>query len=192
MNDAITVTGLQEVNRALYSYSQQLGDRVVIAALTQGANLVKRSISGLAPVKTGKLRRGFRVVKSRIHAGKTSTDMIGVYIRLAGAKKATKKKEADAGVFYGRFQNDGWNTHGAKRTVMNTTSRVNRHGTLKFSRGVSKAVLGRGRATLPGKTNVPGKQFFQKGFAASRENAVRLIVQSTEAGADIVARRIGL
>lgn len=101
MSDAtLTVTGLKETQRTLYAYSQQLGDRVIRGALRQGANYVLKGIRESVPVKTGLLRRrGFRVANSRIHNGKLSSSLIGVYISL-------RKKKGDP--FYGRFQNDGW------------------------------------------------------------------------------------
>ena len=97
---AITVTGLKETQKALYAYSQAIGDRVVRGALRQGANYVLKGIREAVPVKTGLLkRRGFRVANSRIHNGRMSNDMIGIYISL-------RKRKGDP--FYGRFQNDGW------------------------------------------------------------------------------------
>lgn len=99
-NDAITITGLKEVQKSLYAYSQQMGDRVVRGALRQGANYVLKGIRQMVPVKTGLLkRRGFRVANSRIHNGRKSSDLIGIYINL-------RKKKGDP--FYGRFQNDGF------------------------------------------------------------------------------------
>ena len=79
-DEAITITGLKEVQKNLYAYSQQMGDRVVRGALRQGANYVLKGIRNLVPVKTGLLkRRGFRVANSRIHNGRHSSDLIGVY-----------------------------------------------------------------------------------------------------------------
>ena len=144
-DDAITITGLKEVQKSLYAYSQQLGDRVVRGALRQGANHVLRGIRDLAPVKTGLLkRRGFRVANSRIHNGRMSSSLIGVYISL-------RKKKGDP--FYGRFQNDGFQA---------------------------------------GNTKVPGKGFVERAFAARKEPAVQLIVQSAEAGAAVVKRNLGM
>ena len=99
-DETIVITGLRETQKALYAYSQQLGDRVVISSLRQGANLVKRAIERQVPVRTGKLKRGFKVAKSRIHSGKMSDSLIGVYLTLRKGKTAP---------FYGRFINDGWN-----------------------------------------------------------------------------------
>lgn len=186
MSDAaITITGLREVQKSLYAYSQQMGDRVVRAALRQGANYVLKGIRQLVPVKTGLLRRrGFRVSNSRIHSGWASDDLIGVYISLRKGKGAP---------FYGRFQNDGWNAAGERRTPENTPGRWNRHGTkFRMSRAVSKAVLGHGRATLPSDTNIPGKGFVQRAFESRKQGALQLIVKSAEAGAEVVKRKVGL
>ena len=170
-DQAITITGIRETQKALYSYSQQLGDRVVRGALRQGANYVLRGIKELIPVKTGLLkRRGFRVANSRIHNGRMSSSMIGVYIGM-------RKKKGDP--FYGRFQNDGWNTHGKSAGG---------------KRAAIRAAFGSrtGRKTMPGKTNVPGKKFVQRGFEFRKEAAVQLIVRAAEVGAEIVKRKVGL
>lgn len=106
MSDAITITGLAEVQKSLYAYSQQLGDRVIRGALRRGANYILRGIRDTVPFKTGLLkRRGFRVANSRIHNGKLSTSLIGIYISLRKGKKDP---------FYGRFQNDGFNANGTR------------------------------------------------------------------------------
>lgn len=97
----IVVTGLREVQRSLYSYSQQVGDRVVRGALRVGANRIKKAAQAYAPVKTGALkRRGIVVRNSKIHRGKSSKDLIGVYITIAAKKKTDP--------FYGKFQETGW------------------------------------------------------------------------------------
>lgn len=99
-DQAITVRGLQEVQRKLYAYGRGIGDKVVRKALRQGANYVLKGIRAAAPVKTGLLkRRGFRVANSRIHNGRMSSNLIGIYIGL-------RKSKGDP--FYGRFQNDGF------------------------------------------------------------------------------------
>ena len=144
-DDVITVSGLQETQKALYAYSQQMGDRVVRMALRQGANYVLKGIKDAVPVKTGLLkRRGFRVANSRIHNGRRASGLIGIYISL-------RKGKGDP--FYGRFINDGFTA---------------------------------------GHTKVPGKGFVQQAFNERKEAAVQLIVQSAEAGAEAVKRRVGL
>ena len=146
MPESIKVTGLREVQRTLFSFSQQLGDRVVIGSLRQGANLMKRVARGNAPFKTGKLKRGIRVAKSKIHRGKSSTDMIGVFLQIR-----TKKKNDP---FYGRFQEAGWNTHGP------------RGGARSAIRAAFSSRTG--RQTQRGRTNVPGKEFLHRAFLTPR------------------------
>lgn len=144
MSETITITGLKDVQKSLYKYSQQLGDRVVFGALRQGANLIRREIQKQVPVKTGLLKKGFVVKRSKIHRGRLSTDMIGMYLALRKGKTAP---------FYGRFQNDGFQA---------------------------------------GKTKVPGKHFVQNAFESNKQSAVRLIVSNAEAGAVVLARKVGL
>jgi HK97 gp10 family phage protein len=105
MAETITITGLREVQRKLYSYSQQLGDRVVIGALRQGANLVRKQAQANAPVKTGLLKRSIRVSRSKIHNGKKSDGMIGVYISVRKA------------AYYAGFQEDGWRAGKKKKQI---------------------------------------------------------------------------
>lgn len=177
MSDAIEVKGLKETQKALYAYSQKLGDFVVYKALREGATITRKRVSSLAPVYSGKsrpdikkgtLKRGFKVSKSRIHNGKRSSDLIGVFLTL---KKGKGRKDLND-PFYGRWQELGWNTAGARK-------------------GVSRADNG-GRATAPGKTNVPGVKFMERAFNQTKANAVDVIVRSAQAGADVLAKREGL
>jgi hypothetical protein len=111
MADAFTirVTGLKEKQSALYGYSQRAGDFVIYKSIRPALNVIKKESQINAPFKTGKLKRGFRVVRSRIHRGKMSNDMIGMYLTIASKKKTDP--------FYGRFQEDGWRAGKAKRLI---------------------------------------------------------------------------
>lgn len=101
MAETITVTGLRETQRALYSVSQQLGDKVVLGSLKLGANLVKRQAQINVPVRTGRLKRlGIRVGNSRFHRGKSSKDMIGVFLTISRRKRDR--------TYYGWFQEQGY------------------------------------------------------------------------------------
>lgn len=153
MADTIKVTGLRETQKRLYSYSQQLGDRVVLGALRQGANLVRKQAQIYAPVGKydiklgipgGTLRKSIRVSRSKLNRGRTSRDLIGVYVNVRLGKK---------GAFYGRFQEDGWKA---------------------------------------GKRIIPGKKFIDRAWLEKRAAAVDLIVRSAKAGADVLARKVGL
>lgn len=171
MAETITVRGLQDTQKALYTFSQRLGDRVVLGALRQGANLVRKAAQEKAPIKDGKLKRGIVVRLSKIHRGKRSTDLIGVYITVASKKKTDP--------YYGRFQEDGWNTRGKRKGVVR--------------RAIVEAFGSRsGRKTLPGKTNVPGKKFIDSAFQENREKAVEVIAHAAREASGIVAKKLGL
>lgn len=173
---SIEIKGLKELNAALYSYSQQLGDKVVLASLMQGARVVQRAAKAAAPVRTGRLRRGIVVRKSRIYDGKKTPDKIGVYLTLRAGKGKADPKDA----FYGRWQERGWNVRGKFREVIGR----NRNGTRKLAGPA-------GRATYPGKRDIPGKFFMRDAFVSNRENAVRMIIAAATAGAEILARKTG-
>lgn len=110
MDVQIKLSGLKEAQRALYAYSQQLGDRVVIASLRQGANLVARAVRAAAPRRTGRLRRGVVVKRSRIHNGRRSAASLGLYLTLRKGKGRKDPRDA----FYGRFVEDGYTTRGGR------------------------------------------------------------------------------
>lgn len=172
-DEFITLRGLPEVQKALYSYSQQLGDKVVLAALRQGANLVKKNIQSQAPVKSGKLKiKGFKVSLSKIYSKRKSSNKLGIFLTLNAKKKDDP--------YYGRFQNDGWTTKGKSAN--------------KSQRGQITQEFGKrtGRKTLSGKTKVAGKHFIQQGFAQSKTQATELIIATAQAGADVIAKRLGI
>ena len=150
MAEAIEVKGLKEAQKALYVYSQQMGDRVVRAALRQGANLVLRQARANAPKVTGALRRGLRVANSRIYNGRRSAHVIGLYLSLRKGKGRRDSRDA----FYGRWVESGFRARGSKQ--------------------------------------VEGQRFVQRAYESRKHQAVRLIVQSAIAGAQIVARRTRL
>jgi len=150
-DEVITVNGLQEVQKSLYSYSQKLGDHVVYGALRQGANIMRKAIyaqiDSSFKVHTGNLRRGFTVSRSKIHRGQSSGDALGVYVTL--------KKKGKAAPFYGRMLNDGWTPSGSSKKVA-------------------------------------GRNYVQVAFEANKEAALTAIVLSAQAGAELLARKVGL
>lgn len=177
MSDSFTVsvTGLKETQKILYSYSQRLGDFVVYKALRAGAGIIKKEIEANAPVRYGKLKRGFVIRKSKIHRGKSSSDMIGVYITIRKGKDAP---------YYGRFQEAGWNTRGK-------SNELRAHGRAKGI--LTRRAIGKSsRITLPGKTDVPGKKFVEQAFIDKREEAVEMITRTATASAELLARKMGL
>lgn len=177
MSDSFTisVTGLKETQKILYSYSQKLGDFVVYKALRAGAGIIKKEIEANAPVKTGKLKRGFVIRRSKIHRGKSSKDMIGVYISIRKGKDAP---------YYGKFQEDGWHAKGPSSQGIG--KKVDRYLIRKgFGSGTGRKTQGSG-------TIVPGKKFIDRAFLEKRAEAVELIRRTAIAGADVLARKVGL
>lgn len=190
MNDfTIKVSGLPEINKALYSYSQQLGDKVALASLREGAKLVQREARQAAPRKTGRLARAIVIKRSRIHTAKRG-GLIGVYLTIRTGKGKGDPKDG----FYGRWQEKGWNVRGQARNAGNTPGKWNRRGS-KFllSKGAIRSAGFRGgRTTLPGKLNVLGKFFVRDSFLRNRETAVRLIIAAASSGAELLAHKTGL
>lgn len=171
MAETITVTGLREVQDKLRTLPLRMKDRVILGSLRQGANLVKRAAQAKAPYKSGRLKSGIVVRNSKIHKGTMSSDLIGVYITIKSKKKGDP--------FYGRFQEVGWNTAGKRKSV--------------FRRAIVAAFGSRsGRKTMPGKTNVPGKDFIENAWNENREKAVNLIARSAIAATELLARKLGL
>jgi hypothetical protein len=169
--EAITVTGLADVQKALYAYSQKLGDAVVYKALKAGANVVKRQAVANAPKgKTLRLKKGIFVANSKINRGRTSKDLIGVYLSIRSKKKTDP--------FYGRFIEDGWNTHGV---------RIGSRAAIVSSFGKRT-----GRSTQRGKTDVAGQGFIESAWQARRAQAVEMTVRTAEAAADLLAKKMGL
>lgn len=172
MDETFTMrtTGLRETQRSIYSYSQKFGDFVVYKSLRAGATITLRKARADAPKgATGKLKRGIVIMKSRINNGRMSSDLLGVTITI-------RKRKGDP--FYGRFQEDGWNTRGIR----------------KGSRSNIIASFGSrtGRKTQPGRTDVLGKEFINKAYNETRGDAVNMIVATANAAADLLARKEGL
>lgn len=166
---SIEVKGLDKVRRSLYDYSRQLGDRVIIGALKEGAKVVQRAAKSGAPRKTGRLKRGIVVKKSKIHKATGGSSSLGVFLTLRTGKGKKDPKDA----FYGRFVEDGWNVRGP-------------------SKQKGGASGGRGRKSAPGKRDIPGKKFIKGAFAAKRAEAIKTIVAAAEKASVIITKKMGL
>lgn len=185
-DEFIKVSGLSEIKKALYSYSQQLGDKVILSALRQGANHVRKAVRQAAPKKTRTLEKGIIVSASKKYKPRPGASVIGVYLTIRKGKRGSAKKDP----FYGRFQEDGWNVRGKTNKV----GKLDRRGKFKFSRAVQTAHFGKstGRKSLPGKRDIPGKKFIKNTFTQRQHEAAKIIVQAAERGAEIVKSKLGL
>ena len=102
MTESISIKGLAETQRAIYKYSETLGDKVMLLALRAGANAMLRQIRASAPVKTGRLKKAIVVKTSRINRRRRN-GKVGVYI-VAMEGSRTNKKTA----LYARWVEKGY------------------------------------------------------------------------------------
>jgi HK97 gp10 family phage protein len=103
MTDPVTIEihGLREIQEKIKRLPAAVGRRVVYAALRKGAAVVRKEAQKNVPVKTGALRKGFKVSRSKIH--KSATEY-GVYLTL----KKGRGRHDPADPFYGRFIEGGF------------------------------------------------------------------------------------
>jgi len=160
----IKVDGLEDVKRNLYRFGTKFGDKIVYKSLRLGARVIVDDIKRRVPVRTGVLRKGIIIKRSKIHSKRRGTKR-GLYITI---RRGPKAGERDA--YYGRFQNDGWNVRGKLRP---------------FGR------KGKERKTLPGKRDILPKSFMQKGFSSSRTYAIRVTIKAARSAANILAKKSG-
>ncbi|MGZ8927140.1 MAG: HK97-gp10 family putative phage morphogenesis protein [Methylobacter sp.] len=99
----IDIRGLVETQRALYQFSERLGDRVTLLALRTGSNYMLKKVREAEPVKTGRLKRATVVKNSRINQRRRN-GKVGVYITVKPGKKRTDTK----GAWYGKFVEIGY------------------------------------------------------------------------------------
>jgi HK97 gp10 family phage protein len=116
---SIDIHGLVETQRAIYEFSQKLGDRVTLLALRAGANFMLKKVRAAEPVKTGRLKRATVVKTSRLNQRRRN-GKVGVYLTV----KKGKKKDDPKGAYYGYFVEQGYQKGAAviagKQFVKNT------------------------------------------------------------------------
>lgn len=106
-DESINITGLAETQRALYQFSERLGDRVTVLALRVGANYLLRQIRDAAPKKTGRLRRAIVVRNSRINRRRVN-GKVGLYIQV----KPGRTRNDPKGALYGQWVERGYKARG--------------------------------------------------------------------------------
>jgi len=124
----IDIRGLAETQRALYDFSDRLGDRVTLLALRAGANYLLKKVRAAAPVKTGRLKRAAIVANSRINRRRVN-GKVGVYFTIKKGKKRTDAR----GAYYGKFVENGYkkgNTVVPGRNFVKATFEANKEQAL--------------------------------------------------------------
>jgi HK97 gp10 family phage protein len=186
MSDQFTVNlrGIAEFNRALFSFSDRLGERVTKLALRQGANFMLKNIRAAAPKKTGRLRRAIKIKNSKINRIR-SNGKVGLFITISPGKSRIDPK----GAYYGPFQEYGYTASGTTKAREVTTS-----VTTVAQREAHKQRTGRRLrvyAHAPGARKIPGKRFVRNTFNATKDQAAQLIVSASEVAAQRLAQEIG-
>jgi hypothetical protein len=105
MTDSINIDihGLAETQRAIYRFSEALGDRVTLLALRSGANYMLKKVRQAAPKKTGRLRRAIVVQTSKINK-RHRNGKVGVYLTI---KKGHTRNDPK-GAIYGQWVERGY------------------------------------------------------------------------------------
>jgi hypothetical protein len=164
----IEIRGLREVQEKIKSLPARLGKKVIYQSLRKGATVLRKeaqaNLSG--HIRTGTLRKGFKIARSRIH--KSATEF-GVYLTLKKGGGRSDPKDP----FYGRWVEHG---HYAGQRTGETERRVRQSG-----RQRGKAYKVHKRAHF-----VPGIKFMGRAFNAKASAAAETIAAEAEAGAQKV------
>jgi hypothetical protein len=166
------ISGLREVQEKIKSLPDQLGKKVIYQALRKGgAVLRKEAQANLAGhVKTGTLRKGFKIARSRIHESATE---FGVYLTLKKGGGRSDSKDP----FYGRWVEHG---HYAGKKTGEVERRARQSGR---QRGQAYRVNRRAHF-------VPGIKFMGRAFEAKASEAAQTAAAAADEGAQKVINEL--
>jgi HK97 gp10 family phage protein len=102
MTDSVTIEihGLTDIQDRLKQLPGRIARRIVISSLRKGAAVIRKEAQRNVPVRTGALRKGFKVSRSRIHRG----PQYGIYLTL----KKGRGRNDPSDPFYGRWVEKGY------------------------------------------------------------------------------------
>jgi HK97 gp10 family phage protein len=163
----IEIHGLREIQDKIRQLPVKIGRKVVYGALRKGAAVVRKAAQQNAPVRSGTLRKGFRV--SRIHRG---PEKFGVYLTLKKGKGRSDKNDP----FYGRWVESGYRV--GKKTVKVKVARSDRPG--------------RTRTVRRGEREIPGQYFVRRALQAQSQAAIDAIVAEADTKTQQLIRDMGL
>lgn len=166
---SIELHGLREIQAKLQQLPARIARKAVYSALRKGAAVVRKEIAKTAPVRTGTLRKGFRVGRSRFFRG---PEKFGVFLTL----KKGKGRNDPSDPFYGRWVESGYRA--GKKTVTVRVARADRPG--------------RTRNVRRGEHEIPGQFFVQRAFDASASAAVAAIVAEADDKSQRAITELGL
>lgn len=175
---AITVTGLDEVKRAIVKLPPKLAERVTRLALRQGASYMLRAIKSSAPVRTGRLKRSLRIRNSSRNKLERN-GVSGLYITYKKGKRGSTE-----GAYYLPFVEHGYNKGSKKIGKFEALARgVTTLEEIKRRKLASAKYRGKkkhGMTFRYGGKPIDGQHFMRQTFDATASTAANLIVQSSE------------
>jgi hypothetical protein len=163
------ISGLREIQDKLRQLPGQIGRRVVYAALRKGATVVSKVVRQNAPIRSGTLRKGFKISRSRIHRG---PEKYGVYLTLKKGKGRNDPRDP----FYGRWVESGYRV--GKKTVKVKVARSDRPG--------------RERTVRRGEREIPGQFFVRRALESQSRAAIDAIVAEADSKTQQLIRETGL
>lgn len=95
----IQVHGLQELQAKIARLPKAVARKVVYSSLRKGAAIVRKKAQQYVPVRTGTLKKGFKVSRSRIHRGPQE---FGIYLTLKSGRGRSDPRDPYYGVFVER------------------------------------------------------------------------------------------
>ncbi len=98
----VDIQGLAQTQRALYDFSERLGDRVTVLALRAGARFMLKKIREAEPHRTGRLKRATVIRNSSLDRRRVN-GKVGLYITVK-SKSRTDPRSA----VYGQFLEKGF------------------------------------------------------------------------------------
>jgi HK97 gp10 family phage protein len=179
----IQVRGLRELRGKLALLPDKMRRKVITQSLRKGANVMLRPARENAPYKTGALRKGIRIVPSRIWA---KPPKIGIYLAIRRRKGIKGGRRHKGDPFYGKFQEDGF-TVGVKKEKK-TYEWINPRSKKKI-----KKVHIRTRYERVGAGRfVEGKHFMRNAYESTKETALQAIVDDAHQRIENVISELGL
>lgn len=176
MDVEVNISGLAETQRAIYDFSERLGDKVTLLALRLGGNFMLKNIRNAEPKKTGRLRRATVLNKSKINQRRRN-GKVGLYIVV----KKGKKRDDQKGAYYA-----GWVEYGHNTGSVSSAENANGPGRLARDyrfRTLTYRRAGAGR-------HIQGVKFLRNTFEQNKERSRSIILQAIEDGGRQLVRQI--
>lgn len=174
----IKVNGLSRVQKKLSQLPSAVEKEVISKAIEDGLGVILRRIKATAPVKTGKVRRGFKIYPSKIDK---ESPRIGAQIWLSGARLG---RDNPNHVFYARWQEYGFRAGIRSRIITNEKGQkvkvYNKNHRVEIVPRSDRP--GKYRKRRVGWKKVPAKFFVHRAFNETAESAIFVFRLSAERG----------